>query len=196
MPPDNVADVWDALVLAGGQARRLAGADKPAVLIGGRTLLDRAVAAVAAAGRVVVVGPPRPLDHDVEWCQEDPPGGGPVAAIAAGLPRTTAEVVVVLAADLPYVAPAVPVLVRTLAESGADLAMLADDTGRANHLAAAWRRAALEAALAATAQPRGAAVRSLLTAVTVVLVPDDAGWGRDCDTWDDVAAARAEEGTG
>jgi molybdopterin-guanine dinucleotide biosynthesis protein A len=195
MPPDNVEDVWDALVLAGGQARRLAGADKPALLVGGRTLLDRAVDAVAAAGRVVVVGPRRPLDHQVEWCREDPPGGGPVAAIAAGLPHTTAEVVVVLAADLPSVAPAVPVLVRTLAESGADVAMLADTTGRANHLAAAWRRAALASALAATAQPHGAAVRSLLVDATVVLVPDEAGWGRDCDTWDDVAAARAEEGT-
>jgi molybdopterin-guanine dinucleotide biosynthesis protein A len=188
--------MWDALVLAGGQARRLAGADKPALLVGGRSLLDRAVAAVAAAGRVVVVGPRRPLDRDVEWCQEEPPGGGPVPAIAAGLARTDAGVVVVLAADLPYVAPAVPVLLRALADSGADVAMLADDTGRTNHLAAAWRRPALEAALAAVAQLHGAAVRSLLTNVTAVLVPDDAGWGRDCDTWDELAAARAAEGTG
>jgi molybdopterin-guanine dinucleotide biosynthesis protein A len=188
--------VWDALVLAGGRARRLAGADKPALLVGGRTLLDRVVAAVGEAGRVVVVGPHRPLGREVEWCQEDPPGGGPVAAIGAGLPRATAEVVVVLAADLPYVGPAVPVLVRTLADSGADVAMLADTAGRANHLAAAWRRTALEAALAALGQTHGAAARSLLADVTAVLVPDEAGWGRDCDTWDDVAAARAAEGTG
>jgi hypothetical protein len=37
-------------------------------------------------------------------------------------------------------------------------------------------------------------VRALLAAVTPVLVRDEGGWGRDCDTWDDLAAARAAEG--
>ncbi|WP_157431888.1 NTP transferase domain-containing protein, partial [Actinomadura hibisca] len=43
MSPD-----FDAVVLAGGRARRLGGADKPAALVGGRPLI--AWAADAAAG--------------------------------------------------------------------------------------------------------------------------------------------------
>jgi hypothetical protein len=34
-------------------------------------------------------------------------------------------------------------------------------------------------------------MRTLVEAAdNVALVPDPAGWGRDCDTWDDFAAAR------
>jgi molybdopterin-guanine dinucleotide biosynthesis protein A len=184
--------MYDAIVLAGGQARRLAGLDKPALVVGGRTLLDRVVDAVGEAGRVVVVGPRRQVDRDVTWCREEPAGSGPVAAIAAGLPHTSADVVLVLAADLPYVAAAIPSLLHALPRG--DVALLADPDGRVNHLAAAWRRAALAAALTAVGDPNGAAVRSLLASVAVVPVPDEAGWGRDCDTWDDLAAARAAEG--
>ncbi|MGW4109093.1 NTP transferase domain-containing protein, partial [Streptomyces sp. NPDC004976] len=36
---------YDAVVLAGGAARRLGGADKPGVRVGGRALLDRVLAA-------------------------------------------------------------------------------------------------------------------------------------------------------
>ena len=188
--------MYDAIVPAGGRGRRLGGTDKPGLVVGDRTLLERVVAAVATADRVVVVGPRRPLDRDVIWCQEDPAGAGPVAALAAGLPHTAADVLVVLAADLPYVAPAVPRLLRALDESGADVALLADPDGRVNNLAAAWRRTALRSALAAVGDPAGGAVRSLVAAATAVLVPDAGGWGRDCDTWDDVAAARAAEGIG
>lgn len=186
-----VDDAFDAVILAGGSARRLGGVDKPAVDVGGRTLLAHVVAAVSGATRIVVVGPHRPLPVDVTWCVEDPPGGGPVAALGAGLDRTVEDVVLVLAADLPRLAPAVPVLRAALAESvDAGVAVLVDAAGRVNHLAAAWRRDALRAALAQVGDPRGAPVRALTSATTVVQVPDPDGWGRDCDTWDDVEAAR------
>ena len=48
---------WAAVVLSGGGATRLDGADKAALEHDGRTLLDHALDAVAAAGEVVVVGP-------------------------------------------------------------------------------------------------------------------------------------------
>jgi len=51
---------YDALVLAGGQARWLGGVDKMAIPLGGRDMLDRVLDAVPDADRVVVVGPPRP----------------------------------------------------------------------------------------------------------------------------------------
>lgn len=67
-PPGGVARIlggmtaYDAIVLAGGAAKRLGGADKPGVLVGGRALLDRVLGACAGAGTTVVVGeggPPR-----------------------------------------------------------------------------------------------------------------------------------------
>ncbi|WP_375500382.1 molybdenum cofactor guanylyltransferase [uncultured Jatrophihabitans sp.] len=181
--------MYDALILAGGSARRLGGVDKPAVDVGGRTLLEHVVAAVADADRIVVVGPHRPLPFEVVWCVEDPLGGGPVAAIAVGLAHTSADVVLVLAADLPSVAPAVPVLLLGLSAEY-DAALLVDAAGRSNHLAVAWRRDALTAALAALGEPADAAVRALTSSVAVAQVPDPQGWGRDCDTWADVDAAR------
>jgi molybdopterin-guanine dinucleotide biosynthesis protein A len=182
--------VYDAIVLAGGQAARLGGAAKPQLVVGGRSLLDRVLDAVSNAARTVVVGPQQPVGRDVIWGREQPPGGGPVAALAAGVPLTAADVVVVLAADLPWIAPAVPALRAALPASGA--AVLTDPSGRANYLAAAWRRGDLVSALQRSGSLSGASMRSVLESVPVVGVPDRAGWGRDCDTWDDLAQARAE----
>jgi molybdopterin-guanine dinucleotide biosynthesis protein A len=181
--------VYDALVLAGGAGSRLGGVAKPQLAIGGRTLLDRVVGAVADAQRVVVVGPEQPVGRPVVFCREEPPGAGPVAAIAAGVPHASADVVVVLAADLPWIAPAIPLLLAAAPPAGA--AFLVDAAGRLNYLASAWRRTALVRALAALGPPAGAAMRSLAGAVEQVAVPDQGGWGRDCDTWDDLAQARA-----
>ncbi|MGW0930447.1 DUF6457 domain-containing protein [Streptomyces sp. NPDC002644] len=111
---------YDAVVLAGGAARRLGGADKPGVRVGGRALLDRVLAACEDAGRTVVVAGPRPTVRPVRWAREEPPGGGPLAALAAGLEQTAAEVVVVLSADLPFLGrDTVRHLVATLATAPA-----------------------------------------------------------------------------
>ena len=61
---DPVADPVAAIVLAGGAGRRLGGADKAALDVGGRTLLERALAAVSGVP-TVVVGPARPLPPGV-----------------------------------------------------------------------------------------------------------------------------------
>jgi molybdopterin-guanine dinucleotide biosynthesis protein A len=180
---------FDAIVLAGGRASRLGGADKPQLKVAGQSLLDRAVGAVRDAATIVVVGPEQPVTGQVRFCREDPPGGGPVAAIAAGLPQTSADVVVVLAADLPWIAPAVPLLIAALPVSGT--AVLLDASGRANYLAAAWRRTSLATALAGLGDPVGASARALAGAAEQVYVADRDGWGRDCDTWEDLAEARS-----
>ncbi|MEU4441221.1 molybdenum cofactor guanylyltransferase [Micromonospora chalcea] len=94
---------YAAVVLAGGAARRMGGVDKPARPVGGRPMLHRVLAAVADADQRIVVGPSDPVPGGVRTTREEPPGGGPVAAIAAGLalldPGTTT--VALLAADLP-----------------------------------------------------------------------------------------------
>lgn len=93
---------FDAVILAGGDARRLGGADKPGVRVGGRSLLDRVLAACAGAGTTVVVGGRRATARPVVWAREEPPGAGPLAALDAGLRRVAAERVVVFSADLPF----------------------------------------------------------------------------------------------
>lgn len=94
-----------AIVLAGGRARRLGGVDKMLSWVGGRPLLAGVVAALADLDRVAVVGPQRDLtlDRPVLWAREDPPFGGPAAAVAAGLAALDPapdDSVLVLAGDL------------------------------------------------------------------------------------------------
>src|SRR3954469_15553631 len=73
-----------AVVLAGGAARRMGGADKPALPVAGQSMLIRVLAAVHDADPRVVVGlVPPDLPVQVHSTREDPPGGGPVAAAAA-----------------------------------------------------------------------------------------------------------------
>jgi molybdopterin-guanine dinucleotide biosynthesis protein A len=179
--------VFDAIILAGGSARRLDGTDKPAVEVDGVTLLDRAIAAAKGAERVVVVGPQRRTAQDVLWAREDPPGGGPVAAMAAALDRVEEAYCLVLAADLPWIAPAVPLLLS--AATNTDVAVLST-AGRRNHLAAVWASEALRSAVHGLDEVSGAAARQLYVGVRVVDVGDEGDWGIDVDTWDDVRAAQ------
>ena len=185
---------FDAIVLAGGAASRIGGADKPMLDVAGVPMLSLVLGAVAAARVRVVAGPQRDISG-VTWCEEKPPGGGPVAAIAAALPATGAATIVVLAADLPWIAPAIEPLRTALDRSDADVAMLARD-GRQNYLAAAWRRSALVAAIRGLGDAAGVSMRRLVADARVVEVPDAGRWGEDCDTWTDLARARARRAEG
>jgi molybdopterin-guanine dinucleotide biosynthesis protein A len=192
---------YAAVVLAGGAARRLGGVDKPALPVGGRSMRDRVLAAVADAAPRIVVGPVGPVPDGVRVTREDPPGGGPVAAAAAGLalldPGTT--LVALLAADLPLLTrEALGELLSHLAP-GTDGACFVDGDGRRQLLCGLWRVDALRAALDRLAAERdgalaGASVRALLAGLVVREVPWSGGgpppWF-DCDTDEDVR--RAEE---
>ncbi|MFG1949592.1 molybdenum cofactor guanylyltransferase [Micromonospora sp. NPDC048830] len=195
---------YAAIVLAGGAARRMGGADKPDLLVGGRPMRDRVLDAVADAAARVLVGPPRPVPEDVRSTRESPPGGGPVAAVAAGLallpPGTT--VVAVLAGDLPLLTrPAIGALRERLAEPGVDGACYVDDEGRRQTLCGVWRVPVLRAAVDRLAAARGgsvdgASLRALLDGLAV----HEVHWSGDgpppwfdCDTDEDVR--RAEEWT-
>ncbi|WP_201258914.1 NTP transferase domain-containing protein [Streptomyces ambofaciens] len=193
--PGPASAGYDAVVLAGGAARRLGGADKPGLRVGGRALLDRVLAACAGARTTVVVAGPRPTARPVTWAREDPPGGGPLAALAAGLGHTSAEHVLVLSADLPFLAgPTVGHLLSALAAGDADGVLLTDADGRDQPLVAAYRARALRRELAALtrdgADLTGLPLRRLTGALRLTRVPDAVA-SFDCDTWDDIATARA-----
>jgi molybdopterin-guanine dinucleotide biosynthesis protein A len=184
---------FDAVVLAGGAARRLGGADKPGLDVGGTPLLDRVLAACAPAGTTVVVGPERATARPVRWVREQPPGGGPVAAVAAGLGQVSGEFVLLLAADLPFfdAATAARLLLALAGAPGTAAAALVDADGRDQPLAAAYRTDTLRGALARLPDdPSGLPLRRLVGDLPTLRLPDPDDASADCDTWDDVAAAR------
>ncbi|MFI9626809.1 DUF6457 domain-containing protein [Streptomyces sp. NPDC052042] len=186
---------YDAIVLAGGAAARLGGADKPGIRVGGRTLLDRVLAACAGASTTVVVGTRRPTTRDVTWTREVPPGGGPLAALDAGVRCTGAERLLVLSADLPFLGEsAVAALLDALGDGEQEGALCTDQTGRDQPLVAVYRAEPLRRELALIAAERsglsGLPLRLLTDGLDLVRVPADPLASFDCDTWEDIARAR------
>ncbi|MBG0832975.1 NTP transferase domain-containing protein [Planomonospora sp. ID67723] len=180
---------YDALILAGGRASRLGGRDKPGMVVGGMPMIERVAGAASGADRLVVVGPARPgLNHAI-LLQEDPPGGGPVPALRAGLAEVTAPWVVLLAADLPLLAAGhVSALLEAAGEFGGAGAVLVDDTGRMQWLAGAWRTAVLAEALDGY---RGRSLHGLLGPLDPVPVHLAGEPWFDCDTLDDLEHVRS-----
>ena len=173
----------DVVVLAGGEARRF-GADKLALLLD--AVLDSVASGLRSdAGALVCVGPPRTTRRDVVWTREEPPLGGPLAGLEAGLRLTSSPVVVVVGGDMPDVGRGLAALVTAVA--GHDAAVLADAEGRAQPLAAAWQRTALARRLAALEPVAGRPLRLLLDGVDVVTVSDSWGAGRDVDVPSDLS---------
>ncbi len=194
-----------AVVLAGGAARRMGGAAKPLLTVGGVSLLSRVLAAVADARPRIVVGPGELvplLPRGVSLTMEVPPGGGPVAAAAAGLSllggaRTSgsSNQVALLAADLPFLSPDAVDRLRSAVADDADGAVLVDNAGRLQWLCGVWRLESLVARLAQFGDPVGRGMRKLAEGLRVaqVAAPDPTrppAWF-DCDTEDDLR--RAEE---
>ena len=190
---------YTAVVLAGGRAARLGGQAKPQLMVGGRTMLAAVLEAVPDADRRVVVGPPQPVPDDVVLFRERPPGGGPVAALRAGLPEVSTDVVVLLAGDLPFLTGS---LVRELRERlTGDGVLVVDDTGRDQLLLGAWRTAPLRAAVAGVAGP--VPLRRVLAPLVEYRLRPAVAAGTpppwlDCDTPADLARARqlAEDARG
>jgi molybdopterin-guanine dinucleotide biosynthesis protein A len=195
--PPRIA--YDAVVLAGGRAARLGGTSKADLVVGGARLLDRAVAASGQAGAVVVVGPPELAEAlsgsasgepapGLVLTREDPPFGGPVAGLAAGLralPAPSAPWVLLLAVDVPYAAGAIALLEQAVSREPVDGAYLVRD-GRPQWLVGLYRRAALGLALSGI-EVDGAPMKRLVGGLQCTEVPDPAGWSDDIDTPADAA---------
>lgn len=140
---------FDAIILAGGRGSRLGGVRKPDLQVGGRRLLDMALAAVRGARRVVVVGDVS-VPEGVLLTREDPPYGGPVAAVEAGFAMLTepAPWTMLLASDLPDVEAAAATLLAHRARPDDDGVCLLDADGRLQWLLGRYRSHVLARRLA------------------------------------------------
>jgi len=188
-----------AVVLAGGSARRMGGSDKPSVVVAGRSMRNRVLDALAAADPRVVVGGSVEVPAGVGYTREEPPGGGPAAAVAAGLAMVgnDASEVAVVAGDLPLLtADAVAILRGQL--STADGALFVDRDGRRQLLCGVWRAESLRRRLADMAsRPGGGISGASMRALVEPLDPVEVGWAEDgpppwfdCDTDDDLRRVR------
>ncbi|MFJ4913235.1 NTP transferase domain-containing protein [Streptomyces sp. NPDC088726] len=187
---------YDAIVLAGGAAKRLGGADKPGLRVGGRALLDRVLAACSDAGTTVVVGGRRPTVRAVTWAREEPRGGGPLAALGAGVRHTGAEHLLVLSADLPFLGTETVGSLLAAADRGdTEGAVCTDGDGRDQPLVAVYRAEPLRRELALLAAEHGGLaglpLRLLTRELRLSRVAADPLASFDCDTWEDIASARA-----
>ena len=158
----------DGIVLAGGPGTRL-GVPKAGVMLGGLTLVERAVAILSRrCDRVVVVSRPEvvlsPLAAEVILDRAGP--DCPLTAVATGLAAVEAQRVVVLGCDLPFAGPALDALLATDAEG----AVVAAAAGRLQPLCALYPRvAALAVAeeLLAAGRLRATGLPEVLGAVIV-----------------------------
>lgn len=184
-------------MLAGGRAARLGGRPKPQLEVGGRSMLESVLAAAAGATARIVVGPPQRVPEGVLVLREQPPGGGPVAALRAGLTAVQTDVVAVLAADLPFLT--AEVLELLLGRLQRDGVLVVDDTGHDQLLLGVWRTGALRQVLTGPSGPTS--MRRLLAPLSVDRVQPAAEEGKpppwiDCDTPADLARARAAAAPG
>ena len=132
--------VVPCLILAGGEARRMGGGDKPLRLLAGQTLLARIIAALAPAPIAISSNgdPARFATALLPVLPDEFPGQGPLAGVLAGLDwaaRMGADTLLTVPGDTPLIPPGLAGLLApapSVAESG----------GQVHHLVALWPVAA------------------------------------------------------
>ena len=207
VPEFDPGSEFDTVILAGGRASRMGGADKPALLVGDQPMVVSVARAAAEAGtrQLIIVGPRRdgPVLDGLEaaasraagclcFAREEPPGGGPVAALRAGLPAVAAPWLLLLAADLPFLrGEQLAALLSQAVAAGRSGAVLADGDGRPQWLTGAWQAEKLRAALCGYS---GSSLHGLLAPLEPVSVRSAANGSApapwlDCDTPADLTAA-------
>jgi molybdopterin-guanine dinucleotide biosynthesis protein A len=122
------------------------GADKGRVVVGGETMVARAVRALSGScGEVVLACGSEPRDEglNLRLGLDRAEGQGPLGGLLAAVEACAAEWFAVLACDLPRMVPAVPVALLERARSEElDVCMLASPSGK-EPLIAVYRRTCL-----------------------------------------------------
>lgn len=183
-----------AVILTGGTAVRLSGADKASIELGGLTLLEHALGAMLDVDEVVVVGEPVPTTRPVNFVREDPPGGGPAAGLLAGLGcfARRPDVVAVLAVDMPLVTSSTIRRLLEAVRSGVEVdgAALVDERQKLQYLCAVYSVDSLNRVRPSYEEEHGLSMRSLVGGLRLQQVPAFGPEARDVDTWSDLLAMR------
>ena len=181
-----MTSTYSAVVLAGGRAVRLDGADKASVELHGRTLLTWALDSVIDAAEVVVVGDPVPTHRAVTFTREDPRHGGPVAALLTGRDALleARPMLAVLACDMPYVTAATFQRLAVAAASRDGAVLTGPD--RRRQLAMMLDTARLDAVRPDVEEQHGLPLHRLLAPLDLAEVASEGREHRDVDSWADV----------
>jgi molybdenum cofactor guanylyltransferase len=159
------------------------GSDKRLLLVDGEPMLRRVVRAVADSSDEVIVAVSRahPLPDglldglSVRVIDDLRTDAGPLAGLEAGLSAARHELVVVVAADMPWIdGDLVRRLVAELSEGDADVAVVATERGP-EPLLAAWRRDVALRAATSLLDSGERRVRVLLDALRSGMVADPGG---------------------
>lgn len=188
-----------AIVVGGGGGERLGGVSKPDLTLGGVRLIDRvcdALLEVCGAGCVAVVPPVVRVPDGVLRTLEDPPGGGPLAGIDAGLAALGAPAdawVVVVSVDCPGIADVLAALLDEPLGDRCEGRILRGGVPEPfdQYLMGVYRvgalRRVIDEAVARRGSVRGMGVRRVLRALALERVDVSADVCRDVDTPEDVA---------
>ena len=183
-----------AIVVGGGGGQRLGGVSKPDLVLGGVRLIDRVCAALTGAcgaGCVAVVPPAVRVPDGVARTLEDPPGGGPLAGIDAGLSALNlgeGGLAVVVSVDAPGVGEFVPLLLAEPLGEAADGRIVRGGEPEPfdQYLMGVYRVASLRRAIDEAVAALGS-VRGVLRSLALERVEVDALACRDVDTPEDLA---------
>ncbi len=165
-----------AAILVGGRARRFGGADKSALIVGGRTILDHQIGVLRTlTDDILIIGRTTTSAHPagVRAVADRVPDAGPLGGLETALTAARHDTVLLLACDMPCVTPAF--LEHLLALAPAADAIV-PRTARGYHpLCAVYGRACLDAISRRLAEHR-LAMHELLGDVRLHTVePDEIG---------------------
>ena len=139
--------MFSAAILIGGRATRFDGRDKSSLVVEGRTILSRQLAALAdMTSDVMLVGgmAPAAAPASVRHVADIMPGCGPLSGIHAALSAARGDATLMLACDMPFVSTP---LLRHLVSLADHADIVVPQTERGYHpLCAVYSRACLEPA--------------------------------------------------
>jgi molybdenum cofactor guanylyltransferase len=168
-----VSDGVAGMILAGGQNRRMGGADKAFLTVDGRSVFERTLGVLRRCFPQVVVvsnSPEKYAHFDIELTSDTFRGRGPLAGLHAGLERVRHPYAFVVACDMPFLrVEPIAFLVGRLAGQDAVVPCWESDIEPLHALYATRLRGPLDRAL----RNGAGAIREFLPLIDVDYVPED-----------------------
>ena len=166
-----------AAILAGGRATRFGGRDKSALVVDGRSIVERQVAELSAVvDDIMIVGARADgarafqASDRVRLIADIVPGCGPLGGLHTALTAARGDALLLVACDMPYLSTPFLAYLLSLA-AGVDIVV--PQTERGYHpLCAVYTRACLEPAAARLADRR-LTMRELVDSMRTRVVPID-----------------------